>query len=170
MSLDANHSDARITRNDEQFEYRLDLLRTITVENYTGKIHAEAWRNQATLAALDLPEKQIHPVSLNTLKAAASRKEGNAWAEIEELRKKANALGRNGNSNSKKKNTPPKNLQEDLDLSFRSRAIIYRAYSDLLSLSLSFATNDDGFSEKLRQHKAKFEQDLGLLMVAKNAP
>ncbi|AMP02053.1 hypothetical protein CAter282_4288 [Collimonas arenae] len=57
-----------------------------------------------------------------------------------------------------------------MDLSFRSRAIIYRAYSDLLSLSLSFATNDDGFSEKLRQHKAKFEQDLGLLMVAKNAP
>lgn len=170
MSLDANHSDARIARNDEQFEYRLDLLRTITVESYTGKVHTEAWRNQGALAALDLPEKKIHPVSLNTLKAAASRRKGNAWAEIEELRKKANTLGRSRNSKSNKENTPPENLQEDLEQSFRARAIIYRAYSDLLSLSFSFASNDDGFTEKLRQHKAKFEQDLGLLMVAKNAP
>ncbi len=131
--------------------------------------------NQAALAALQRPELGVLPISLNTLKAHAARTPwGNSdgWTAMEALRRairmRSGASGvspapRPGSKDALRQQVGE--LERLLDQVHRSRALLMRAYMDLMSLAQQASRDNAELVRKVQRHQVAFVE-LGIRPVA----
>jgi hypothetical protein len=133
---------------------------------------AQACVTQATLAKYAWPEKEIRPLSLNTLKAAAEEGvEPGGWAALDEVRKKVHLQ-----SLSQK----DRNLKEKRRLGFRlasaadtirmhearvqallrSRFTLLQAYGDAIDLLKTYQHLNPSLAKRLERHESMFDLKL----------
>lgn len=134
-----------------------------------------ACANQAALAALQRPELGILPISLNTLKAHAARTlwgGSDGWTAMEALRRairmRPGASGalpapRLGSKDALRYQVGE--LERQLDQVHRSRALLMRAYMDLLGLAQQASRDDAELVRKIQRHQVAFVE-LGIRPVA----
>ncbi|WP_139260697.1 hypothetical protein [Duganella sacchari] len=154
--------------HDIGFQMRLAALTAILAGKVTSDRIAAACVSQSALAKLNLPEKNINPMSLNTLKSAAQRSSQSGWENLDDLRKKVllkNSERKNSISKANRASVVKHSLQNEIDESFRVRSFLYRAYSDLLALAEAHSRTDSSFQEKLLQHKELFLIEIGFHIV-----
>lgn len=134
--------------------------------------------SQGALAALSMPEKGIHKLSLNTLKGAAVAviTDGQGgWKELNRVRKIVWEIGqeqkgRRRNRVKRRKEGASDKAKENallLEQSIRARAALTRAYSELLNITRHVAKKNPEISQRLKRHLAAFG-DLGFRSVSEN--
>ena len=169
------HGD-RDTKSDPGIEGRLRLLaKWAKSPSKAPDFVKVACVNQAALAALHRPDLGIRPISLNTLKAHAARKQwygSDGWTAMEALR--CAIRGRAGSGGQPPAPRPGSKdalsqqvteLKRLLDKVHRSRALLIRAYMDLLSLTQQASRNDAELVRKVKRHQVSFVE-LGIRPVA----
>lgn len=133
-----------------------------------------ACANQTALAALQRPDLGILPISLNTLKVHAARMPwggSDGWTAMEALRRAiqlrpgeggASLAPRPGSKDALRCQVDE--LERQLDQVHRSRALLMRAYMDLLVLAQQAGRGDAELVRKIRRHQVAFVE-LGLRPV-----
>ena len=169
------HGD-RDTKSDPGIEGRLRLLTKWAKSPAKAPDFVKvACVNQAALAALQRPDLGIRPISLNTLKAHATRTlwcGNDGWTAMEALRRairmRAGPDGeapepRPGSKDALRQQVTE--LKQLLDKVHRSRALLIRAYMDLLSLAQQASRDDAELVRKVKRHQVAFVE-LGIRPVA----
>lgn len=168
MTKERKRGDLRVNRHIDDLSRLYELLQEIDNGNIRNEEVIFSCSTQGGLARLNLPDKKIKPMSLNTLKATAKEHPSYSWESLEKLRKKVASL-----SSSRKKDQPhvsrrsiEEDLQNKLDEAYRIRAVLYKAYGHLLELADSQTHLDEAFARHVEQHKLLFSTDFGLRIVS----
>jgi hypothetical protein len=138
----------------------------------------QACATQAALARYRCPEKNIRPLALNTLKAAAEEAvELGGWKQLNELRRTLHARGLSGAEQRRKTNRglghrlnsaaeSNKALQARIKNLLRSRVVMLQAYGDIVDLLKTYQHLDANLAQRLKRHERMF--DLKLIAAAEN--
>ncbi len=128
----------------------------------------EICKRQSRLAAWSVPSRNIRPVSLNTLKAAADREiEEGGWDRLNAVRLSVARHSVNRPASRADAQTAEINrLHNLLDEAARTRAMLNRAYFDALTLLQAAAVRDEPLSTQLERHNATFKDVFGLRVVS----
>lgn len=125
----------------------------------------ESCESQGKLAALMQPDVGVHAMSLNTLKRLANEEISNGgWAELDRARRE---LYRWYRKQRNRQPVRPKNTREQLkeklaalegkvEQLHRGRAVLIRAYSELLGIAQKAAKTDQQTQLKLDRHRVAF--------------
>lgn len=139
----------------------------------------QACATQATIARFECPEKNIQPLALNTLKAAADEAvEPGGWNQLNELRKTLYLRGLSGAEQRRKANRgvvhrlnsvaeSNKALEERIKNLLRSRVVMLQAYGDIVDLLKTYQDLDVNLAQRLKRHERMF--DLKLIAAAEKA-
>lgn len=128
-----------------------------------------ACESQHRLAALNMPEYGIHPLSLNSLKHIANSVCGDdGWSRLEQLRHQMLKSRTSLTRALPARMSPAQAAAEAkrcLDESIRTRAILLKAYLELRKLIRPLAEHDDVLANQLKRHTSLYDQQLGLAIV-----
>lgn len=172
----AKSTDKRLEHNKASAHARYKLLRSAL--KHPRKAPSElvkACDSQHTLAALDLSQHGIHPMSLNTLKAVADLVvEEGGWAALDSLRRQLREhVSQQGMNKGKPKSFTRKaqaekirKLRHQLELERRARIILTRAYTEALKMLHDTAKTDDTLANRLARHSATFGISSGFQVIS----
>lgn len=130
------------------------------------KTFIAACSSQGTFAQLQLPSREVMPLSLNALKNAADQVVVGGWTQMDKLRLKVlNANGGQPASASLTVRTSKSEETERMRIlvsnADRARLRIARAYMDLLTIASSAATRDKQLRHELERHRALWAEEFG---------
>lgn len=153
--------------NDRSAMERYRYLSALVDRKDVPSAIVEMCRSQSRLAAWNVPERNISPMSLNTLKAAADREiEDGGWANLNALRLQIARTPRQRSvSRVDAQSSEIKRLRTRLDESARARAVLNRAYFDALTLLQASAARDEVLAAQLERHNATYQEVFGLRIV-----
>lgn len=126
-----------------------------------------ACKTQEALAALDLPEKNISSLSLNTLKSTADLViEDGGWKKLDAGRKGVFSFSRITTGEKKQKRRKPalQNARDDVVVlkgkltdERRARLVLLRAYLDLLNIVRPLTDENETLRTQLRRHESTWD-------------
>lgn len=133
-----------------------------------------ACSHQRLLAALNIEKQRVRPVSLNTLKKAADLAVEGGWERLDRLRR--DVLTARTQRDCRGKKSSASNGRKDLRLRLeetaerleqerRARAILNRAYVDIVGKLQVVAKKDELFASELARHLATFNIPLRFEVV-----
>lgn len=134
----------------------------------------KACGSQGELAGLLLPAQGIEPVSLNALKAGASKlAELGGWARLDELRVQLRSAGKVcglivlSEAEAKRKRRTRRNEEEKqrFEQSHRLRLRIGKAYTELLRLTAAAGARDSQTKLEFDQHVALWAETIASAAV-----
>jgi hypothetical protein len=146
---------------------------------HASKELIQACATQAALSRFRCVEKNIRPLALNTLKAAADEAvELGGWNKLNELRKTLYSRGLSGAERRRKVNRglghrlnsaaeSNKALQERVKILLRSRIVMLQAYGDIVDLLKTYQDLDANLAQRLKRHENMF--DLKVIAAAEYA-
>jgi hypothetical protein len=156
---------------------RLSMLKlSLSAPNTAKQKFISACEAQTKLAALEMPELDIYPLSLNSMKAAADAEpDGGGWKKFDELRKEVVLkFGIRSASHvpirglSQRRRDTIVDLTGQLEQAHLARSVLGQAYLDLLNELQRVSKTDEVIASKLRRHLQKYEKISGLHLVDVN--